>query len=126
MKLPFHVGQKVVCVYDHFYDAVFEVFDAVPKEGQVYTISAIFWAKEHRTRRDMLSVRLVELPPIDPDYGGFSLWRFRSLEDEKRLRARQKKRTRIYQTHNLNKSSSGSKRSDHPFSRKPAHHPFEP
>ncbi|MCX6838652.1 MAG: hypothetical protein NTX35_12695 [Verrucomicrobia bacterium] len=86
-ELPFPVGQKVICVHDYFAAAVFEVFDATPKAGQVYTIREVFWAKEHLTRRDMLSVRLVELPPIDPDYGGFSLWRFRLLEDEKLLRA---------------------------------------
>lgn len=89
---PFPIGHQVVCLHDQFQAAVFEVFDAVPKADQVYTISEIFWAKEHGTRRDMLSVRLVEIPPIKPGFGGFSLWRFRLLEDAEALAALQQAR----------------------------------
>ncbi|MGV3663012.1 MAG: hypothetical protein ACO1TE_22700 [Prosthecobacter sp.] len=87
----FPVGHKVVCIHDHFPPAVHEWFNAIPVEGQVYTIQEIFWAPEHATRRQLLSVRLVELPPVRPGFGGFSLWRFRLLEDEKILRARSRK-----------------------------------
>lgn len=90
--LSFPVGHKVVCVHDHFPPAVYKCFRATPVEGQVYTIREIFWAAEHVSGRQMLSVRLVELPPIRPGRGGFSLWRFRLLEDEKILRARSQKR----------------------------------
>lgn len=90
--LHFPIGQKVICLHDHFPPAVFEVFDATPIAGHVYTISDIFWAKEHITQRDRLSICLTELPPIHPCHGGFSLWRFRLLEDEKRLRLHRKKR----------------------------------
>lgn len=80
------VGRKVVCLYDHFPPAVHEYFDSVPLAGEIYTIGEIFWAKEHRTRRDMLSLRLVEIPPLRPGFG-FSLWRFRLVDDEHLLQA---------------------------------------
>lgn len=87
--LPHPVGEKVVCIHGHFPAAVFEVFDRVPEENQVYTVSEIFWAPEHGTNRPMLSVRLTELPPINAACGGFSLWRFRLLGDIKTLRRRE-------------------------------------
>ncbi|MCB1209827.1 MAG: hypothetical protein KDK97_10890, partial [Verrucomicrobiales bacterium] len=71
---PWPVGQKVVCCFDHFPSAVFEVFDAVPQEGGIYTISEVVWANEYATGRPSLSVRLAELPPIQPGHGSFGLW----------------------------------------------------
>lgn len=85
------VGQKVVCVHADFPTAVFEAFDRVPQKDQVYTVSEIFWGQEHGTGRSVLSVRLTELPPIRAGWGGFSLWRFRLLEDVKELRRRQRR-----------------------------------
>ncbi len=78
---PWPVGQKVVCCFDHFPSAVFEVFDAVPQEGSIYTISEVVWAYEYATGRPSLSVRLAELPPIQPGHGSFGLWRFKLLND---------------------------------------------
>lgn len=91
-SLPHPIGQKVVCVRADFSRTVFEWFDRVPVADGVYTISEIFWANEYGTGNRVLSVRLTELPPILPAWGGFSLWRFRLLADEKirRNRARRK------------------------------------
>ena len=88
--LPHPIGQKVVCINDHFVPAVFEEFDQIPREGQVYTISHLFWGREHGTGEWMLSVRLTEIPPLQAGWGGFSLWRFRLLEDIKILRRRER------------------------------------
>lgn len=88
--LPHPVGQKVVCLHAHFPAAAFEAFDRVPEQDGVYTVSEIFWGKEHGTGRPTLSLRLTELPPVRPGWGGFSLWRFRLLEDEKELRRRER------------------------------------
>ena len=79
---PWPVGQKVVCCFDHFPSAVFEVFDRVPQEGGIYTISEICWAHEFATGRPSLSVRLAELPPIQAGHGSFSLWRFKLLHQD--------------------------------------------
>ncbi|MES2507863.1 MAG: hypothetical protein V4599_14250 [Verrucomicrobiota bacterium] len=88
--LPHPVGQKVVCIHAHFPQAALEAFDRLPQQDGVYTIREVFWANEHGTERPMLSVRLTELPPIRQGWGGFSLWRFRLLEDEKEVRRRER------------------------------------
>lgn len=90
--LPHPVGQKVICIHAHFPEAAQEAFDRLPEQDGVYTVSEIFWAQEHGTGRPMLSIRLTELPPLRKGWGGFSLWRFRLLEDEKELRRRERVR----------------------------------
>ena len=83
--LPWPVGQKVVCVNDRFHAQVHEFFDVIPQEGKVYTVRELFWGVEHETDKLVLSVRLTELAPLSGDHEpGFSLWRFRLLEDVKR------------------------------------------
>jgi hypothetical protein len=84
------VGQKVVCIDANFPSAVFEAFDQVPRQDEVYTVSEMFWGVEHGTQRLVLSLRLTELPPIQRGWGGFSLRRFRLLEDVKILRRRER------------------------------------
>ena len=76
------LGKKVVCVNDTFSGAVFEVFDAVPRKGGIYTVNHVAWGREWGTNRRVLGVRLAELPPIQPGAGQFSFWRFRLLEEE--------------------------------------------
>lgn len=89
--LPFPVGQKVICINGTFAETVFEDFRRVPEEGKVYTIHEVLWGFDLLNRETALGVRLTEFPPIVPGWGGFCLWRFRLLEDEKILRQRQRK-----------------------------------
>lgn len=89
--LPFPVGHKVICIDAKFRPSVFADFKDIPEEGKVYTIEELFWGNELITGDVSLGVRLTELPPIVPKNGGFCLWRFRLLEDEKTLRHRQRK-----------------------------------
>lgn len=89
--LPFPVGHKVICIDAKFRASVFDDFKAIPEEGKIYTIEELFWGNDLINGEASLGVRLTELPPIVPHYGGFCLWRFRLLEDEKTLRHRQRK-----------------------------------
>jgi hypothetical protein len=84
-ELPTIVGCKVVCIDDQFPSAVYRRFNRVPQENQIYTVSAIFWCPEHGTKEPLQSVQLAELPPVveGPGKCGFSLWRFRLLNEEK-------------------------------------------
>lgn len=89
MSPPFPVGQKVVCIDDRFTSAVFEAFDRVPKAGHIYTVSAIDWLEDYDTGQQVLGIALVELPSLTPQWGAFSLRRFRLLEDHTQLRGTQ-------------------------------------
>jgi hypothetical protein len=83
-SLPWPVGQKVVCVDDQFRSPAIEYFTGLPRKGRVYTVKDVFWGYQWGTETQCLSVRLVEIQPIDSDVSpGFSLWRFRLLEDVK-------------------------------------------
>ena len=87
MSAPFPVGQKVVCIDDHFSSAVFEAFDHVPKASHIYTVGAIDWLEEQGTGQKLLAIALVELPSLKPNWGAFALHRFRLLEDHAILSA---------------------------------------
>lgn len=106
--LPHPIGQKVVCVHGHFPSATYEAFDRVPEEGGVYTVNDLFWAQEHATGRMILSIRLTELPPVKEGWGGFSLWRFRLLEDEKIIRRRAREKAAQGQADAMNPDAGGS------------------
>lgn len=82
------VGQKVVCIFANFPDAVYDHFDQVPVENRVYVVGEIYWGPEHVTQRLIPSVRLIGFPPIARKQSGFGLWRFRLLAEEKILRSR--------------------------------------
>ncbi len=82
MNHPFQPGQRVICVADDFPYAVFEMFDAVPWQGGVFTISEVTSGKNYRTGRFGPSIRLVEFPPLQPGHGSFHASRFRLLEEE--------------------------------------------
>ena len=86
--LPFSAGQKVVCVFADFPDAVHGHFDRLPEEGGIYTISEAFLCPEHITKRIIPSVRLIELPPLRPGKSGFSAWRFSRVEAVRAVRQR--------------------------------------
>lgn len=83
---PFSVGQKVVCVFSHFPAAVYAEFKRTPEESHTYTISSVFWGREHITGRRMPSIRLSELPPLPGGSAGFSAWRFRLVTNKRKLR----------------------------------------
>ena len=87
MTPPFPVGQKVVCIDDHFTSAVFEAFDQVPKAGHIYTVSAIDWMEEYDGAQHILGIALVEIPSLKSNWGAFALRRFRLLEDDTVLRS---------------------------------------
>lgn len=87
MSPPFPIGQKVVCTNSSFPAAAFNHFRCLPKEGGIYTIADVFWGVEHGTGETVMSIQLAEFPPHSTRPGGFSLWRFRLLEDLKELEA---------------------------------------
>jgi hypothetical protein len=80
--MPFHPGQRVVCIDDNFPYAVFEMFDAVPWRGGVFTVAEMSQGKDYRTGTFGPSVRLEEFPPLRPGIGAFLAHRFRPLDDQ--------------------------------------------
>lgn len=92
MKHPFTPGQKVVCIDDRFPAAVYECYDAVPKQGRIYTVSECCQGRSYTTGRRGPSIRLTEIPPIIPGFGCFSAYRFRALlttQQEKQERTKE-------------------------------------
>ena len=96
---PFSAGQKVVCVFAHFPAAICEEFDHVPEERHTYTISSVFWGREHITGRRIPSIRLAELPPLPGGRAGFSAWRFRQVVDRRKRRQQVRKQKPRILTH---------------------------
>ncbi|ASS55887.1 hypothetical protein [Rhizobium leguminosarum] len=70
----FHVGQKVVCIWEDTGEPGPE-----PKCGVVYTVSAVFMAA------DLPHIDLVELPCPDTDewFGGYKAEAFRPVAERK-------------------------------------------
>ncbi len=89
-KLPFPIGEKVICLHAHFPQEAHQHFPQLPREGGIYTISHLQWSPEHITGRIALGICLVELPRLPESAACLSWWRFRLLADEKTLRARQR------------------------------------
>lgn len=98
-RLHFPIGQKVICLHAHFPEEAAKHFPGLPKEGGIYTISHIQWSPEHATGRIALGICLVELPRLPGSAACLSWWRFRLLDDEKILRARQRS-SRVKRTKN--------------------------
>ena len=82
MNHPFHPGQRVVCLDDRFPQAVFECYDDVPRRGGIYTVSEILFGRNYRTGKFGPSIRLKEVPPLDPSKGAFCTYRFRPLHPQ--------------------------------------------
>ncbi len=93
-EIPPIVGHKVVCVFDDFPAAVYESFGEVPVAGRVYTVRDSLVGREYGSGRPVHSVRLVELPPLEPGLAGFCYWRFRPLAEEKRRRGKRREAAR--------------------------------
>ncbi len=82
MSEVFKPNQKVVCIDDRFPSAVFECYDDVPRRGGVYTVSEVQIGRDYRTAQYGPGIRLKEIPPIVPNMGSFSSWRFRALQTQ--------------------------------------------
>jgi hypothetical protein len=77
----FEIGMKVICIHDHYHQEVFEWFDRVPTQGNIYTVSASYIGHEYLTGRPTPGLRFEEIPPLGNGDRGFSAWRFRPLEE---------------------------------------------
>jgi hypothetical protein len=82
----FECGQKVVCVNDKFPMDIRDYFNALPSEGQVYTIRDVCCGVSFNnpTTPDKLSVLLEEITNLPNVHGiepGFDHTRFAELEE---------------------------------------------
>jgi len=89
----FQVGQQVVCIDDAFPDIVTLVYEQLPKEGDIYTVRAVFVGRGKIVNKTAgssdgeIGILLQELKnPPDPGHLGgnelgFNSERFRSLSE---------------------------------------------
>lgn len=89
----FQVGQQVVCIDDAFSDVVQLVYEQLPKEGDIYTVRAVYVGRGKIVNKTAgssdgeIGILLQELKnPPDPGHKGgnelgFNSERFRSLTE---------------------------------------------